>query len=192
MTTFYSYVESPLCRIVVQGDGQFITGLHMPSHRHWSDIGPDWQEADEPFHAIRQQLNEYFAGQRQEFDLPLKLAGTPFQQRVWQELVRIPFGKTITYAQLAQRVGKPTAFRAVGSANGRNPISIIVPCHRVIGADGTLTGYGGGVDRKQWLLDWERGATKGIGGYLFDVAEVDSDDSTVSRSPSIAARSGKS
>jgi methylated-DNA-[protein]-cysteine S-methyltransferase len=194
MTTYYSYVESPLCQIAVQGDGQFITGLHMlPSHRHWPGIDADWQEDAEPFHAIRQQLNEYFAGERQEFDLPLKLAGTPFQQRVWQELVRIPFGKTITYAQLAQRVGKPTAFRAVGSANGRNPISIIVPCHRVIGADGTLTGYGGGVERKQWLLDWEHGAAgSSSGGYLFDVAETDSEDSTVSRSPSIAARSGKS
>ena len=89
----------------------------------------------------------------------LKLAGTPFQQRVWQELVRIPFGTTITYRQLAERVGKPTAARAVGHANGRNPISILVPCHRVIGADGKLTGYAGGVDKKEWLLAWECSAT---------------------------------
>ena len=107
---------------------------------------------------MRAQLAEYFAGQRQQFDVPFKRSGTPFQQRVWQELVRIPFGTTITYAQLAQRIGQPTAARAVGHANGRNPISIIVPCHRVIGADGKLTGYAGGIDNKQWLLAWERGA----------------------------------
>ena len=93
-------------------------------------------------------------------NLPFLLAGTPFQQRVWQELARIPFGTTITYAQLAQRVGQPKASRAVGSANGRNPVSIIVPCHRVIGADGKLTGYGGGLDKKQWLLAWERSALR--------------------------------
>jgi methylated-DNA-[protein]-cysteine S-methyltransferase len=90
--------------------------------------------------------------------VPLKLAGTPFQRQVWQELVRIPYGTTITYAELARRVGKPTASRAVGNANGRNPISILVPCHRVIGANGKLTGYAGGVAKKQWLLDWERRA----------------------------------
>ena len=116
------------------------------------------KQSDAPFAAVREQLAEYFAGERQQFDVPLKLAGTPFQQRVWQELVRIPFGTTITYAQLAQRVGKPTASRAVGHANGRNPISIIVPCHRVIGANGKLTGYAGGVEKKQWLLEWERDA----------------------------------
>jgi methylated-DNA-[protein]-cysteine S-methyltransferase len=106
---------------------------------------------------VREQLAEYFAGERREFDVPMQLAGTAFQRRVWEELVRIPYGTTITYAELARRVGRPTAVRAVGAANGRNPISILVPCHRVIGADGKLTGYGGGVERKQWLLELERG-----------------------------------
>ncbi len=131
----------------------------MPQHKGWRGPEASWQKSDASFAVVREQLAEYFAGQRQQFDVPLKLAGTPFQQHVWQELVRIPFGTTITYAQLAQRVGKPTASRAVGHANGRNPISIIVPCHRVIGTDGKLTGYAGGVDKKQWLLAWERGAT---------------------------------
>jgi methylated-DNA-[protein]-cysteine S-methyltransferase len=154
--TIYSYVDSPLCKIVVQGDGQFVTGLFMPNHKCWSGLDPSWQRVDEPFAEIREQLAEYFAGQRQRFTVPLKLEGTPFQRRVWQELVKIPFGATITYAELARRIGRPTASRAVGHANGSNPVSILVPCHRVIGAGGQLTGYGGGFDRKQWLLDLER------------------------------------
>src|SRR4029077_11798180 len=157
-TTYYSYFDCPLGRLFVQGDGHFVTGLFLPNHNGWR--GPDaaWQPSDAPFAAIREQLADYFAGKRREFDVPIKLAGTPFQLRVWQELVRIPCGTTITYAQLAQRIGKPTASRAVGHANGRNPISIIVPCHRVIGADRKLMGYAGGVDKKQWLLAWERTA----------------------------------
>jgi len=156
-TTYYSYIDSPLGTQLVQGDEHFVSGLYMPQHKGWR--GPDaaWQQSDAPFVAVREQLAEYFAGERQQFDVPLKFAGTLFQQRVWQELVRIPFGSTITYAQLAQRVGQPTASRAVGNANGRNPISILVPCHRVIGTNGKLTGYAGGVEKKRWLLDWERG-----------------------------------
>ena len=190
--TYYSYVDGPLGRMFVQGDGQFVTGLFMPHHKGWR--GPDlaWQQADAPFATVREQLAEYFAGERQTFDLPLKLAGTPFQQRVWQELVRIPFGTTITYAQLAQRFGKPTASRAVGHANGRNPISIIVPCHRVIGADGKLAGYAGGVDKKQWLLAWERRAMAAEPSYLFKAVGFSPDDLTDSRLPSIAVRPGKS
>lgn len=156
--TCYSYVDGPLGQMLVQGDGQFVTGLFMPNHKGWCGPDPAWHQTVAPFAAVREQLAEYFAGERQTFDVPLKLAGTPFQQRIWQELVRIPFGTTITYAQLAQRVGKPTASRAVGHANGRNPISIIVPCHRVIGADGKLVGYAGGMNKKQWLLAWERRA----------------------------------
>jgi methylated-DNA-[protein]-cysteine S-methyltransferase len=155
--TYYSYLDSPLGRLFVQGDGQFVTGLYLPQHKGWPGPDPLWRQLDKPFAAVREQLAEYFAGERQQFDVPLKLAGTPFQQRVWQELARIPFGKTITYAQLAQRVGQPTASRAVGNANGRNPISILVPCHRVIGTSGKLTGYAGGVEKKEWLLEWERG-----------------------------------
>lgn len=157
-TIYYSYIDSPLGRMFVQGDGEFVTGLFMPHHKGWRGPDASWQQSDAPFVAVREQLAEYFAGERQQFDLPFKFTGTPFQQQVWQELLRIPFGTTITYAQLAQRVGKPTASRAVGHANSRNPISIIVPCHRVIGADGKLTGYAGGVDKKKWLLGWERNA----------------------------------
>jgi methylated-DNA-[protein]-cysteine S-methyltransferase len=105
--------------------------------------------------AVR-QLREYFAGERRDFDLPLEPAGTPFQLTVWDALRGIPYAETINYGQLAVRVGNPTASRAVGLANGRNPISIVVPCHRVIGANGSLTGYGGGLDRKRTLLDLER------------------------------------
>ena len=190
-TTCYSYIDCPLGRMFVRGDGQFVTGLFMPQHKGWRGPEASWQRSDAAFTAVREQLAEYFAGKRQQFDVPLKLAGTPFQQHVWWELVRIPFGTTITYAQLAQRVGKPTASRAVGYANGRNPISIIVPCHRVIGADGKLTGYAGGIDKKQWLLAWERCPTAAEPGYLFDAAGRSPDDSTHSRLPSIAATSGK-
>ncbi len=105
--------------------------------------------------ATRRQLSEYFAGSRRTFELPLRLQGTAFQQTVWRRLTEIPYGDTWSYGQLAARIGKPGASRAVGLANGRNPIAILVPCHRVIGADGSLTGYGGGLERKQWLLAHE-------------------------------------
>jgi methylated-DNA-[protein]-cysteine S-methyltransferase len=160
-TIYYSYLDSPVGQLIVRGDGQFITGLFMAGQKRW--YGPDaaWKEDDAPFAAVREELAEYFAGTRQQFDVPLRMIGTPFQRRVWQELVRIPFGTTINYGQLAARVGRPTASRAVGNSNGRNPIAIIVPCHRVIGAGGKLTGYAGGLDKKEWLLDWERRAGEG-------------------------------
>lgn len=155
MTTYYTYLESPVGRICLQADGQFLTGLHLPDHKHWPGVSPNWHRTDTPFAAVRGQLAGYFAGERTEFDIPLKLIGTPFQNRVWQELARIPFGVTISYGELARRVGQPTASRAVGSANGKNPISIIVPCHRVIATSGNLIGYGGGLLNKQWLLQHE-------------------------------------
>jgi methylated-DNA-[protein]-cysteine S-methyltransferase len=155
-TTFYTYADSPLGRLYLQSDGQFLTGLYMPQHKHWSGPDPAHQQSDKPFATVRKQLDEYFAGLRQQFDIPTKSAGTPFQLRVWDELTRIPFGVTITYGQLASRLGMPTGSRAVGNANGKNPISIIVPCHRVIGASGTLTGYAGGVEKKLRLLTLER------------------------------------
>ncbi|HUQ67980.1 MAG TPA: methylated-DNA--[protein]-cysteine S-methyltransferase [Planctomycetaceae bacterium] len=158
-TICYSAVDCPLGRVVLQGDGQFLTGLYLPQHKGWP--GPDaaWRQSDASFAKVREQLAEYFAGERQQFDVPIRLQGTPFQERVWQELARISFGTTITYAELARRVCRPAASRAVGHANGRNPISIIIPCHRVVGSNGKLTGYAGGVDKKDWLLAWERGAT---------------------------------
>src|SRR4051812_38593291 len=131
---YYSYLESPVGRMLVQGDARFVTGLWMPQHKGCRGPDASWQQSDARFAALRRQLAEYFDGRRQTFDVPLELTGTPFQQRVWQELLRIPYGTTISYAQLAQRVGRPSASRAVGHANCRNPISILVPCHRVIGA----------------------------------------------------------
>lgn len=158
-TTFYSYIDCPLGRLFVRGDGQFVTALYMPEQKGWRGPDASWQQCDDAFGLVREQLGEYFAGSRQIFDVPHKLAGTPFQRRVWQELLRIPFGTTISYAQLAQRLGQPTATRAVGNANSRNPISIIVPCHRVIGSNGKLAGYAGGIENKQWLIEWEKERT---------------------------------
>ena len=126
-------------------DGR-LTGLYL---RH------DGSDGDGPFDAAREQLDAYFAGELQEFDLPLALDGTTFQLRVWEATARIPFAETISYKELALRLGDHKLVRAVGTANGRNPVSIVIPCHRVIGADGTLVGYGGGLDRKRWLLDHE-------------------------------------
>jgi methylated-DNA-[protein]-cysteine S-methyltransferase len=120
-------------------------------------MAPLWQRDPEIFRDACAQLTAYFAGDLREFDLPLEAPGSDFQRRVWRELRQIPFGRSISYGELARRIGQPAASRAVGRANGQNPISIIVPCHRVIGADGTLTGYGGGLDRKRWLLDHEAG-----------------------------------
>src|SRR5262245_51044020 len=114
MTSCYTYIDTPLGPLLVQGDGDFVTGLFMPSHKGWAGLEASWQQTDAPFAAVRAQLAEYFAGTRQQFDVPLKLGGTPFQQQVWQELLRIPFGGTITYAELAERVGKPAGARAVG------------------------------------------------------------------------------
>jgi methylated-DNA-[protein]-cysteine S-methyltransferase len=154
------------------------------------------KESDEMLGGAREQLTEYFAGGRQTFDLALRMEGTPFQRRVWQELARIPYGTTITYGQLAARIGQPTAARAVGLANGRNPISIVVPCHRVIGADGTLIGYGGGLANKRFLLELERG----VSAAQYEPKSIrqatngrdHSAASTVKRVPSMAAKSGRS
>lgn len=155
--TYYTTIDSPLGPLVALSDGAFLTGLYLPNHKGWNGPAAAWVESETPFAAGRRQLSEYFAGTRQEFDVPLRSEGTPFQQQVWRELARIPFGTTITYAELARRIGQPGASRAVGNANGRNPISILVPCHRVVGTNGTLTGYAGGVEKKQWLLAFERG-----------------------------------
>jgi methylated-DNA-[protein]-cysteine S-methyltransferase len=152
----YTHFKSPIGRLLLTTDGTALTGLYMeisrkyPSTEGWVEDG-----TVAPLAEAARQLAEYFAGARREFDLPLRLQGTAFQQRVWRELTEIPYGETWSYGQLAKRINKPSASRAVGLANGRNPISILVPCHRVIGADGSLTGYGGGLERKQWLLAHE-------------------------------------
>jgi methylated-DNA-[protein]-cysteine S-methyltransferase len=126
-----------------------------PSRKAQSTDGWTEDAAAAPLAAAIRQLSEYFAGSRRVFDLPLRMQGTLFQQRVWRQLAEIPYGTTWSYGELAKRIDNPSASRAVGLANGRNPISILVPCHRVIGADGSLTGYGGGLDRKRWLLAHE-------------------------------------
>ena len=156
-SNYFCYFHSPIGKLVLQGDDESLTGLYLPSHKGWVEPDASWQHCERPFDQVRKQLAEYFAGERTQFHLPIKLNGTSFQQRVWGELIQIPFGTTINYGDLARRIGQPNASRAVGNANGRNPISIIVPCHRVIGTNGRLTGYAGGVAKKQWLLDWERG-----------------------------------
>lgn len=158
----FAEMESPIGVILLRGTERGLTGLFMHDHRHGPTAGEQrgWLRDDDIFETARRQLADYFAGHRTTFDLAIDrdaLGGTPFQRRVWQELENIPYGTTITYGELARRIGNPDAMRAVGLANGRNPISIVVPCHRVIGANGTLTGYGGGLERKQWLLELERG-----------------------------------
>jgi methylated-DNA-[protein]-cysteine S-methyltransferase len=155
MNTF-CHLESPIGRLLLTSDGTALTGLYMePSRSVQSFDGWTQDETVAPLAETVRQLKQYFEGTRRKFDLPLRMAGTAFQQRVWRELTEIPYGATWSYGELAKRIGKPSASRAVGLANGRNPISILVPCHRVIGADGSLTGYGGGLERKRWLLAHE-------------------------------------
>jgi methylated-DNA-[protein]-cysteine S-methyltransferase len=160
MITYYTYFESPIDPILLTSDGAALTGLYMVERKHGPEVGSDWVRNDDaaPFAEAQRQLADYFAGVLTEFDLPLTPEGTEFQRRVWTELTCIPYGQTISYGELARRIGQPGSARAVGLANGRNPISIVVPCHRVIGANGKLVGYGGGLPRKQALLALETAA----------------------------------
>ena len=160
----HDIIDSPLGPITLLGDedgGGRLCGLYFEERRHAP--GPDRFGERRPgaFVAVAEQLDGYFAGELTTFDLELDMGGTPFQRSVWRALRAIPFGTTISYAELADRVGRPGSARAVGTANGRNPVSIVVPCHRVIGTDGSLTGYGGGLDRKQALLTLEGWLTGG-------------------------------
>ena len=155
-TTTTTTMTSPVGTLTLTAEDGKLTRLHMDGQRHAPDPSPDWERDDDGLAAVVEQLEAYFAGSRETFDVPLALAGTDFQRRVWEGLLEIPYGETMSYGELARRVGRPGASRAVGLANGRNPVAIIVPCHRVIGANGTMTGYGGGLDRKVWLLDHER------------------------------------
>lgn len=146
-------------RLTVVADDDALTGLYMEAHRHQPDVSTFGRIVDGSDVFMREvlvQLSAYFAGEIERFNLPVVLKGTPFQQRVWTALREIPYGETWSYRQLADRVGQPTASRAVGLANGKNPVSIVIPCHRVVGANGNLTGYGGGIERKKFLLDLER------------------------------------
>jgi methylated-DNA-[protein]-cysteine S-methyltransferase len=153
-TVRYTVVDTPIGPLLATGDDDAITGL-------WFDRepAPRWQRDDDggAFGVLHDQLDAYFAGELREFDLPLAPAGTPWQRAVWDALKEVPYGTTMSYGELAARLGRPTASRAVGAANGRNPISVIVPCHRLIGSNGALTGYAGGLERKAWLLQHELG-----------------------------------
>jgi methylated-DNA-[protein]-cysteine S-methyltransferase len=146
--------ECPIGPLTLVSDGTRLIGIHFPG---WRPPAHAWSAGDTVLEATVRQLDAYFAGRSEKFDLPLGLDGTPFQRLVWSALRDIPYGETRSYAQLAAAIGKPSATRAVGAANGRNPIAIVVPCHRVIGANGSLTGFGGGLERKKFLLNVEQG-----------------------------------
>ncbi len=154
-TTIYWTVDSPIGELLLAGDGERLQKLHMQSGRRPTRVGTNWVLDSEPFADLCAQLDEYFAGERRDFDVDLDPRGTEFELRVWRALRQIPYGETESYGKLAERIGRPGHARAVGAANGRNPIAVVVPCHRVIGADGSLTGYAGGLDRKRLLLDLE-------------------------------------
>lgn len=151
----HAFVPSPIGELLLIGDGDTLCGLYMNLDRGWRPRTALGTRDDAALPEARRQLAEYFDGTRRAFDLPLHLDGTEFQRKVWNALFDIPFGETASYGAQARRIGSPDAVRAVGAANGQNPISIIVPCHRVIGANGALTGYGGGLPAKRWLLAHE-------------------------------------
>ncbi|HWA82291.1 MAG TPA: methylated-DNA--[protein]-cysteine S-methyltransferase [Fimbriimonadaceae bacterium] len=152
---YYDTFDSPIGTLLATSDGERVTGIYMENHKGGPIIGPEWRRDPGRFAETRRQIGEYFAGRRRAFDLPLALSGTPFQKQVWDELLAIPYGGTTTYGAIAKKLGDPNASRAVGTAVGRNPISIVVPCHRVLGSSGAITGFAGGVDKKRQLLDLE-------------------------------------
>jgi methylated-DNA-[protein]-cysteine S-methyltransferase len=149
----YTTMDSPIGELLLAGDEEGLQRVSMSPFL----LDDEWTRDDERFADAREQLEQYFRGERREFDLPLKLDGNSFELSVWSALREIPYGETVSYGHIARGLGHPDAPRAVGAANGRNPVAIIVPCHRVIGADGSLTGYGGGLERKRFLLDLEAG-----------------------------------
>jgi methylated-DNA-[protein]-cysteine S-methyltransferase len=157
-TAAYAVIDSPLGRLVLLSDGRALTGIHLLKAGETFEPPKGSIEDSEaaPLPEARRQLESYFQGDLRAFDLPLNVEGTKFQRRVWEELRRIPYGETISYGELARRVGNPNASRAVGLANGRNPLMIVVPCHRVIGASGKLTGFSAGLGAKEKLLALER------------------------------------
>jgi methylated-DNA-[protein]-cysteine S-methyltransferase len=157
--TLYDLVPSPVGELLLVGDGESLTGLHFrPDSAGGGRVPSGGRRDPAAFAAVTDQLGAYFAGELRTFDLPLAPAGTEFQRRVWRALTTIPYGETTTYGELAEAIGHPGSARAVGAANGRNPIAIVVPCHRVVGADRSLTGYAGGLDAKRTLLDIEGAA----------------------------------
>lgn len=155
MTTYYHYHDTPIGELLLAGDGDYLSLLGFPRGKMQRRHERDWTRDASPFKEVCFQLDGYFAAERKEFDLPLLPSGTAFQETVWNTLMQIPYGETWSYGQLAAHIGKPKASRAVGAANGVNPIPVIIPCHRVVGSSGKLTGFGGGIETKQFLLGLE-------------------------------------
>lgn len=159
--TYYGFTDSPVARLMlVAAEDGALTGLYLADsdadiERH-PPMDPGWIADDGRLDDVRKQLHEYFSGMRTEFDLVTRPRGTDFQRAVWSAMEDIPCGETASYGEVAQRIGRPQASRAVGAASGQNPVPIVIPCHRVVGSNGKLTGYGWGLDRKRWLLDHER------------------------------------
>ena len=151
----YTFVASPLGELLLAGDGNQLNVIGFSEGSQARGADPNWERYDAPFATVKRQLDEYFAGKRREFELDLAPAGTPFQLSVLDELRKIPYGETCTYRDIATAIGNPKAVRAVGGANGSNPIPVVIPCHRVIGSDGSLTGFGGGLPNKRFLLNLE-------------------------------------
>ncbi|ULQ46004.1 methylated-DNA--[protein]-cysteine S-methyltransferase [Flagellatimonas centrodinii] len=159
MSVYYTHIDSPVGPLLVAASDAGLHAIEFHETKHAVRRREDWRPGDHPLiRETQRQLGEYFQRQRTAFDLPLVPQGTDFQRRVWLALATIPYGQTFSYRQIAEHVGRPTATRAVGAANGRNPLPIVLPCHRVIGADGSLTGFGGGLPTKRFLL-----ALEGVG-----------------------------
>ncbi len=154
-TVCYTHFSSPLGKLLLTSAGENLTGIYFPKHQHDHKPASHWRRDAACLDEACRQLRAYFAGELRKFDLPLALAGSSFEQRVWNALCKIPHGRTVSYGDIARKIGQPKACRAVGLANGRNLIPIVVPCHRVIGSNGSLTGYGGGLDTKRRLLELE-------------------------------------
>lgn len=152
---YYRYLETPIGELLIAGDAAALKVIGFPEGSRRREPDADWIFSEKPFDEVCAQLTAYFAGQRKSFDLKLDPGGTEFQRQVLDELQKIPYGTTVTYSDIARRIGRPKAVRAVGAANGRNPIPIVIPCHRVIGADGSMTGFGGGIPTKEALLRLE-------------------------------------
>ena len=159
---YYCYLDTPIGELLLAGEGDALSMIGFPKGVMRRDPEPDWIYNEEPLENARAQLTEYFSGQRRDFDLQVKLNGTEFQVSVLEALLKIPYGETTSYGAIAKQIGRPKAVRAVGAANGRNPIPIIVPCHRVIGSSGDLTGFGGGLDTKEALLRLEAENSGGL------------------------------
>jgi methylated-DNA-[protein]-cysteine S-methyltransferase len=167
MTVTHTVASTLLGDLTLVADGSALTGVYFPHHWHRPNPAAFGERRDEGFGPVREQLAEYLAGERTVFDLPVRADGDEFQHRVWDLIAAIPYGETASYGELARRLGDGVLAKDVGSATGRNPLSVVVPCHRVVGKDGSLTGYAGGLERKRYLLDLESAAVPAVSGRLF-------------------------